>query len=144
MTRMRSCYVLRGRMPRRSALLVLLLALAGVGPVATASADTVASTTTVGGSVPSTLGLIVTSPGSLGPFIPGVADTYTTTMTATVISTAGGTALTAVDSGGTATPGHWSTRPTRRRCSIYRRHSRRAQGVVVVPLQVFRRCQVHR
>jgi hypothetical protein len=85
---------------------VALFALAVLGPTAAASADTVSSTTTVGGSVPNTLGLIVTSPGSLGLFTPGVADSYTTTMTATVISTAGGTALTAVDSSGSATPGH--------------------------------------
>jgi hypothetical protein len=41
----------------------------------------------------------------LGPFTPGVANTYTTTMTATVTSTAGATALTAVDSASTF-PGH--------------------------------------
>jgi hypothetical protein len=75
----------------------------GRGAVANAASSQVV---TPGGSVPGTLGLTVTSPGALGPFVPGVANTYTTTMTATVTSTAGATALTAVDSSGSATPGH--------------------------------------
>jgi len=100
----------RGRLPLRRGRLAgaLFVSVVSVvfGPAAIAGANTVSSDSTIGGSVPATLGLIVTSPGPLGPFTPGVANTYTTTMTATVISTAGATALTAVDSSGSATPGH--------------------------------------
>jgi hypothetical protein len=77
-----------------------------VGPTAIAGATTVSSNSSIGGTVPGTLGLAVTSPAALGPFVPGVANTYTTTLIATVTSTAGATALSAVDSSASTQPGH--------------------------------------
>jgi hypothetical protein len=59
----------------------------------------------VGGSVPATLALTLGTPGSFGAFIPGIAKDYTTSTTATVISTAGDAALSVTDPSSTA-PGH--------------------------------------
>jgi hypothetical protein len=101
--------VVRGQSSRvRTATLVaaaLLFACVLLGRSSMASAAS-SQTVTPGGTVPGTLGLIVTSPAAFPSFVPGVAATYTTTMTATVVSTAGATALTAVDAGPSATPGH--------------------------------------
>ncbi|MDA0167231.1 amidase [Solirubrobacter ginsenosidimutans] len=57
-----------------------------------------AVTASVGGTVPATLGLSVTS-GSFGAFAPGVAKDYTASSTATVVSTAGDAALSYSDPG---------------------------------------------
>ena len=52
----------------------------------------------VGGTVPATLGLSLdSSPPALGPFVPGVAQTYTATFVMTVTSTAGDATLSASD-----------------------------------------------
>ena len=51
----------------------------------------------VGGTVPATLSLTLGPAATFGAFIPGVAKTYTATMTANVISTAGDGALTVAD-----------------------------------------------
>ncbi len=59
----------------------------------------------VGGSVPATLSLTLGAPGSFGAFQPGVPRDYTTSTTATVISTAGDAALSVQDPSSTA-PGH--------------------------------------
>jgi hypothetical protein len=58
-----------------------------------------------GGSVPATLALSLGTPGSFGPFTPGVAKDYTTSTTATVISSAGDATLSVVDGSANA-PGH--------------------------------------
>jgi len=58
-----------------------------------------------GGSVPATLSLALGAPGSFGAFEPGVARDYTTSTTATVISTAGDATLSVLDPASTA-PGH--------------------------------------
>jgi hypothetical protein len=59
-----------------------------------------------GGTVPATLSLSLgTANANLGAFIPGVAGTYTSTIPATVTSTAGDAALSVTDPSGTAT-GH--------------------------------------
>jgi endonuclease/exonuclease/phosphatase family metal-dependent hydrolase len=60
------------------------------------------STGTVGGVVPATLSLQLGRPAVLGPFVPGVDRTYTTSTTATVTSTAGDATLSVSD------PGHLS------------------------------------
>ena len=59
----------------------------------------------VGGDTPATLTITLGNAGSLGPFIPGVAKDYTTTMLAKVISTAADATLTVADPSATA-PGH--------------------------------------
>jgi len=59
----------------------------------------------VGGDTPATLTITLGNAGSLGPFIPGVAKDYTTTMLAKVISTAADATLTVADPSSTA-PGH--------------------------------------
>jgi hypothetical protein len=59
---------------------------------------------TVGGSVPATLALTLGTPATFGAFVPGVANTYTASTTATVTSTAGDATLTVADTG--ANPGH--------------------------------------
>ncbi|HET6548614.1 MAG TPA: M64 family metallopeptidase, partial [Solirubrobacter sp.] len=59
----------------------------------------------VGGAVPATLSLTLGAPASFGAFVPGVADTYTASTTANVISSAGDAALTVTDPSATAT-GH--------------------------------------
>ena len=51
----------------------------------------------VGGSVPASLSLTLGTPAAFGAFTPGIAKDYTTTSTATVISTAGDASLTASD-----------------------------------------------
>jgi hypothetical protein len=58
-----------------------------------------------GGTVPATLALTLGDSPSFGAFIPGVEQTYETSTTATVISTAGDAALTVADPSGEA-PGH--------------------------------------
>jgi hypothetical protein len=55
--------------------------------------------------VPATLSLTLGAPASFGAFTPGVAQTYTATTTATVISTAGDAALEVADPSATHT-GH--------------------------------------
>jgi hypothetical protein len=54
--------------------------------------------------VPATLSLTLGAPASFAPFVPGVANTYTASTTANVISTAGDATLTVSDTG--ANPGH--------------------------------------
>ncbi|MBE2316098.1 TIGR03118 family protein [Solirubrobacter sp. CPCC 204708] len=58
----------------------------------------------VSATVPATLSLTLSTPAPLGPFVPGVAATYTTTATANVISTAGDATL-SVDNPGPLTNG---------------------------------------
>jgi hypothetical protein len=61
--------------------------------------------TTVGGAVPATLSLALTGGSAvLGPFIPGVANEYMTSVTTNVISTAGESALSVADAS-TVSPG---------------------------------------
>ena len=57
----------------------------------------------VGGTVGTVLGLSIPAAASFGGFTPGVAQTYNTTMAATVTHTAGSAALTVTDPGSTAT-----------------------------------------
>ncbi len=72
-----------------------------------------ADTGDVKASVPSTLALTVGSPGDFGALTPGLAKDYGATMTAGVVSTAGGATLSVADTSPTG-PGHrWSRR---RRC----------------------------
>ena len=59
----------------------------------------------VGGDVPATLSLTLGAPASFGAFTPGVGQTYSTSTTANVISTAGEALLTVADASSTAT-GH--------------------------------------
>jgi hypothetical protein len=59
----------------------------------------------VGGDVPPTLSLTLGSPASFGSFVPGVADDYTASTTATVTSTAGDATLSSSD------PGHLTNGP---------------------------------
>ncbi|HET6549538.1 MAG TPA: M14 family zinc carboxypeptidase [Solirubrobacter sp.] len=59
----------------------------------------------VGGDVPATLSLTLGTPATFGAFVPGVADTYTASTTANVISTAGDATLDVTDPSSTAT-GH--------------------------------------
>lgn len=60
---------------------------------------------TVGGTVPATLSLSLGEPASFGAFQPGVAQTYTATTTARVVSTAGDASLIVTDPS-TNAPGH--------------------------------------
>jgi hypothetical protein len=60
---------------------------------------------TVGGQVPPVLALTVGQPASFGTFQPGVAATYSSSLAASVISTAGNAALSVNDPSATA-PGH--------------------------------------
>ena len=62
-------------------------------------------TAPVGGTVPATLSLTLGTPATFGAFTPGITRTYTASMTANVISTAGDAALTVSDPSSTAT-GH--------------------------------------
>lgn len=64
----------------------------------------VSTTGGVGGSVAATLALTVGAPASFGQFTPGVAQTYTASTTANVISTAADATLSVSDPG--ANPGH--------------------------------------
>jgi aminopeptidase N len=57
----------------------------------------------IGGSVPATLSLTLDGPISFGAFVPGKADTYKASTTATVISTAGDAALSVTDPSSNAT-----------------------------------------
>ena len=59
----------------------------------------------VGGTVPATLALTLGAPAVFGPFTPGVAQDYTASTSATVISTAGDAVLSVADPSPTAT-GH--------------------------------------
>ncbi|HET6549756.1 MAG TPA: CocE/NonD family hydrolase, partial [Solirubrobacter sp.] len=59
----------------------------------------------VGGEVPPTLSLTLGAPASFGSFVPGVADDYTASTTATVTSTAGDATLSSSD------PGHLTNGP---------------------------------
>ena len=75
-------------------------------PVVTFDLAKGASTSTDGtitGTVPATLALTLGTAGPLGPFVPGVAKDYTTTMTATVTSTGEDAALSVIDPSATAT-----------------------------------------
>jgi hypothetical protein len=63
------------------------------------------TTAGVGGSVPATLSLVLGTPAAFAPFVPGLADSYTASTTATVISTAGDAALSVADPSASAT-GH--------------------------------------
>ena len=73
------------------------------GPVTTWTSEPVNGD--VGGTVPATLSLTLGTPASFGPFTPGVARTYESSMTANVISTAGDAMLSVADPSSTAT-GH--------------------------------------
>jgi hypothetical protein len=64
-----------------------------------------APTSTVGGSVPTTLSLTLGPAASFGPFQPGTTKDYDASTSANVISTAGDAALSVVDPATTA-PGH--------------------------------------
>ena len=57
----------------------------------------------VGGTVPTVLGLTIPQAGSFGAFTPGVTQTYNTSMGASVTHTAGSAALTVTDPSPTAT-----------------------------------------
>jgi len=59
----------------------------------------------VGGQTPATLQLTLGQAGAFAPFIPGVAQSYTTTVAARIISSAGDATLSAVDPSATQT-GH--------------------------------------
>jgi hypothetical protein len=59
-------------------------------------------TVPVGGDTPPTLNLTLGSPASFSPFIPGLSGVYSTSMTASVTSTALNAALTVADPGTTA------------------------------------------
>ena len=64
-----------------------------------------APTAPVGGTVPATLALTLGAPAAFPAFTPGVANTYTASTSATVISTAGDATLTVADPS-TNAPGH--------------------------------------
>ena len=63
----------------------------------------VAPTTPVGGDTPPTLNLTLGTPGSFTAFIPGLTRDYSTTMTASVTSTAENATLTVADPSATDT-----------------------------------------
>ena len=69
----------------------------------TVSAASTSTDATVGGSVPATLTLALGEPATFPAFIPGVANTYETSTTARIVSTAGDAALTVFDPSPTAT-----------------------------------------
>jgi hypothetical protein len=75
---------------KRAALLTEGLGYLGVTPYTSAPGD-------VNASVPPTLSLTLGAPVSLGTFLPGVARDYSSSTTATVISSAGDAALTVTD-----------------------------------------------
>jgi hypothetical protein len=58
-----------------------------------------------GGSTPPTLNLSLGAPGVFAPFVPGVTNDYTSTVTAQILSTAGNATLSVADSAATQT-GH--------------------------------------
>jgi len=72
---------------------------------ATATCAVTAPSTTVGGTVAPTLALELGGAADFGSFTPGVARSYQTSETATVVSTAGDATLSVVDPSAT-TPGH--------------------------------------
>jgi Chitobiase/beta-hexosaminidase C-terminal domain len=79
---------------------------AGYDPNNPATADNYRSDTvkigeegSAGGTVPATLSLALSGPGTFPAFVPGVANDYTATSTANVISTAGDAALTVSEPG---------------------------------------------
>jgi hypothetical protein len=59
----------------------------------------------VGGGTPPTLNLTLGQPGVFAPFVPGIANDYTTTVTAQLLSTAGDAQLSVADPSATQT-GH--------------------------------------
>ena len=63
----------------------------------------VAPTTTPGGETPATLNIAFGTPASFAPFIPGIGKDYTTTMGATLTSTAGDATLSVADASANAT-----------------------------------------
>ena len=65
-------------------------------------------TAPVGGTVPATLALTLGTPASFGAFMPGITRTYTASMTANVISSAGDAALSVSDPS-SRPPATWST-----------------------------------
>jgi hypothetical protein len=62
-------------------------------------------TTDPGGSIPPTLAITLGQPGTMAPFVPGIAADYTTTVTAQILSTAGDAVLSVADGSATHT-GH--------------------------------------
>ncbi len=84
---------------------VTLQAVSVSDPSKTATAVCGVSNGDVGGTVPATLALTLGSPAAFGPFTPGVAQTYTASTSANVISTAGDATLSVADPSATAT-GH--------------------------------------
>jgi uncharacterized repeat protein (TIGR01451 family) len=76
-----------------------LTAVLVAGPLVLAPAAAHAQTAPgdVNGSVPSTLALTIGAPASFGSFVPGVAQDYGASMSANVISTAGGATLSVTD-----------------------------------------------
>ncbi len=70
-----------------------------------AAYEATSATGSVGGSVGATLSLTLGAPATFGPFTPGVANDYTASTTATVISTAGDATLSVADPSSTNT-GH--------------------------------------
>jgi hypothetical protein len=83
-----------------------MLAAKGIAPIACSSfTETTTATVPVGGTVAATLALTLGVPAAFGSFTPGVANDYSATMTANVISTAGDAALSVADPSATA-PGH--------------------------------------
>jgi hypothetical protein len=70
---------------------------------ATRHYSVVAPTGEVGGSTAATLNLTLGAPAAFSPFIPGLAKDYTTSMTATLTSTAADAALWVADPSATAT-----------------------------------------
>jgi hypothetical protein len=63
----------------------------------------VAPTSTPGGETPATLNIAFGAPASFAPFIPGIGKDYTSSMTATLTSTAADAALWVADPSATAT-----------------------------------------
>jgi hypothetical protein len=76
---------------------------AGNEQTATRHYSVVAPTGDVGGSTPATLNLTLGTPAAFSPFIPGIGKEYSTSMTATLTSTAGDATLWVADPSATAT-----------------------------------------
>ncbi len=79
-------------------------AMAWISKVVNAAGDPLANTAQgeVGGTVPATLSLTLGTASALGPFVPGVAKDYESSVAATVTSSAGNATLSVVDSATTA------------------------------------------
>ncbi len=77
------------------------------------------ATAEVGATVPATLALTLGAPATFGAFLPGVANEYTASTTATVVSSAADAALTVSDPAASP-PATWSTARarSRRRCKV--------------------------